>query len=231
MFRIISIEGNIGSGKSTFLEKLREKYASVDGFIFSTEPVHLWEKIKDESGKTMLQKFYENQEKYSFSFQMMAYISRLSILRGIVKNISNISGIALSERSENARFIIITERSLFTDKHVFAKMLHDDGLIEDVNYQIYEQWFDEFSKDLPVDQHIYLKASPKMCYNRIHYRSRAGEEKIPLVYLENCDQYHDEFLEKYPHIVLDANQNVFDEKVLEDWIMQFQSIVDNIVWE
>ena len=34
-------------------------------------------------------------------------------------------------------YIIITERSLYTDKHVFAKMLHDQGKIEDVCYQIY----------------------------------------------------------------------------------------------
>ena len=78
--RIISIEGNIGSGKSRFLSFLKAKYKDNKDILFLNEPVDDWETIKDENGVTMLQKFYENPEKYSFSFQMMAYISRLSIM-------------------------------------------------------------------------------------------------------------------------------------------------------
>jgi len=32
-----------------------------------------------------LEKFYENNEKYAFQFQMMAYISRLSIMKSAIK--------------------------------------------------------------------------------------------------------------------------------------------------
>ena len=48
----------------------------------------------------------------------------------------------------NPNAIIICERSVFTDKEVFAKMLYDDGKIEEVNYQIYLKWFDEFINDI-----------------------------------------------------------------------------------
>ena len=181
MFRIISIEGNIGSGKSTFLEKLREKYASVDGFIFSTEPVHLWEKIKDESGKTMLQKFYENQEKYSFSFQMMAYITRLSQLRKLYR-----------ESPDNT--IILTERSIYTDREIFARMLYDTNIIKTVDYQIYLRWFDSFIDELTIDGIIYIKTSPNKCDERIHKRSRKGENNIPKEYLERLNKYRDNWL-------------------------------------
>ena len=37
---IISIDGNIGSGKSTFLNLLKEKYN--DKFYFAKEPVDQW---------------------------------------------------------------------------------------------------------------------------------------------------------------------------------------------
>jgi deoxyguanosine kinase len=217
MFKIISIEGNIGSGKSTFLERLRKHYADNDQVIFSTEPVHLWENIKDTYGQTMLQKFYGNQEKYAFSFQMMAYISRLSILRNIMK------------MKTDKPIVIITERSLYTDKYVFAKMLYDDELIEDVNYQIYDQWFYEFASELPIKNHIYLKANPDVCYNRIHSRSRAGEEKIPLTYLSNCHNYHEEFISHFKHSVLDANQNVFDENVFQEWLQKVDQIISELV--
>ena len=213
MFKIISIEGNIGSGKSTFLERLKKHYAGNEQVVFSTEPVHLWENIKDQQGNTMLQKFYGDQGKYAFSFQMMAYISRLSILRKIMR------------QPTEKPVVIITERSLYTDKYVFAKMLHDDGLIEDVNYQIYDQWFYEFAADLPLKNHIYLKADPSVCYDRIHCRSRPGEEKIPLKYLSNCHDYHEEFISHFTHTVLDANQSVFDENVFKGWLQTVDQII------
>ena len=78
---VVSIEGNIGSGKSTLLHNLQEYYANVPEVIFLKEPVDEWEKIKDENGVTILEKFYKNQEKYSFPFQMLAYVSRLKLLK------------------------------------------------------------------------------------------------------------------------------------------------------
>jgi deoxyguanosine kinase len=71
-FIIVSIEGNIGSGKSTLLAKLREIYENDVNVVFLKEPVDEWEKIKDENGVSILEKFYEDQNKYSFPFQMMA---------------------------------------------------------------------------------------------------------------------------------------------------------------
>ena len=108
----ISIEGNIGSGKSTLLDYLKNYYKTDNKVIFVNEPVDEWEKIKDENSQSILENFYLYQEKYSFPFQIIAFISRLTILRKIYQ--------------ENKNCIIISERSLYTDKLVFAKMLHDD---------------------------------------------------------------------------------------------------------
>ena len=119
---IISIEGNIGSGKSTLLKYLTRCYEGEKDFVFLQEPVDAWDTIKDAQGVTMLEKFYQDQNRYSFSFQMMAYISRLALLKKTCE--------------ENPNSIIVTERSLYTDKHVFAKMLYDAKYIEEVEYKI-----------------------------------------------------------------------------------------------
>lgn len=219
-FRIVSIEGNIGSGKSTFLENLKNHYKNHEHIIFLREPVDEWEKIKDSNGNTMLQKFYADQKTYSFAFQMMAYISRLAILRDAIR------------RNEGKKIIIITERSLYTDKYVFAKMLYDQGKIEEVTYQIYLHWFDEFAKDFPISNVIYVNAEPQKCYERIHKRARPGEEIIPLSYLNDCHKYHEEFLEQkngfiVEKMVLDGNIDIFEnEKIVEKWIEQTLSILD-----
>ena len=215
-YKIVSIEGNIGSGKSTLLENLRKQYETNTFVIFLREPVDDWEKIKDKQDNTMLKKFYDNQEKYAFAFQMMAYISRLKILRDTIKEISN---------HPLNNYVIITERSLYTDKNVFAKMLYDQGKIEDVCYQIYLNWFNEFVSDYDIRYTIYVKTDPKKCYERIHKRSRDGEEVIPLNYLESCHNYHNEFLDtlnelkKTEKLELNGNIDIYeDEKILDTWL-------------
>jgi deoxyadenosine/deoxycytidine kinase len=225
---IVSIEGNIGSGKSTLLETLKTIFKENCNIVFLREPVDEWEKIKDKDGNTMLQKFYANQQEYSFAFQMMAYISRLTILRETVRDIMN--KISLNnnnketDKIQKEKYIIITERSLYTDKYVFAKMLYDQGKIEDVKYQIYLNWFDEFAKDFPVNDVIYVNTDPKKCYERIHKRARVGEEVIPLAYLESCHKYHNEFLDettgiKTNQLVLNGNQDIFAETgLIDNWV-------------
>ena len=224
-YNIVSIEGNIGSGKSTLLENLRKYYSNDTHIIFLREPVDDWEKIKDVDGNTMLKKFYSNQEKYSFAFQMMAYISRLKILRDTIKDISC--------QNSNEKYVIITERSLYTDKYVFAKMLFDQGNIEDVCYQIYLNWFDEFIKDFPINYSIYVNTEPEKCYERIHKRARDGEEVIPLQYLQECHNYHEAFLDKTNRIymnnlTLDGNIDIYEnELMVEEWLAKINTFIHN----
>jgi len=223
-FTIVSIEGNIGSGKSTLLERLRTEFKDNKYVRFLREPVDEWEKIKDKDGNTMLQKFYADQKEYSFAFQMMAYISRLTIIRENVRDIMKSVEKDKEDGGDPKKYIIITERSLYTDKYVFAKMLYDQSKIEDVKYQIYLNWFDEFAKDFPVNDVIYVNTDPTKCYERIHKRARIGEEVIPLAYLTACHDYHNEFLDettgiKTNQLVLDGNQDIFVQTGLVDsWI-------------
>ena len=56
--KIIAIEGNIGSGKSTLVSKLEEIFKNNSDYYFLQEPVSIWNTIKDENGVTILEKFY-----------------------------------------------------------------------------------------------------------------------------------------------------------------------------
>jgi deoxyadenosine/deoxycytidine kinase len=187
MILIYSIDGNIGSGKSTIVESLKSKFKEdylkndkVD-FVFVDEPVDIWQAVTDEDGENILEKFYKDQTKYSFPFQMMAYISRLSRLKSVIK------------RAKKDYTVIVTERSVFTDYEIFAKMLHDDKKIEEINYNIYKLWFNEFINELPFRGVIYIKTDPTLCEERIKIRNRDGEN-IPLSYLEKCHDYHEKWI-------------------------------------
>ena len=204
---IISIEGNIGSGKSTFVDYLRRNMENV---ILLQEPVNQWTEIKDSDGESILSKFYKDQHSYSFPFQMMAYISRLALLKKTVE--------------ENPDSIIITERCLLTDREVFARMLYNEGKIEDVNYQIYLMWFNTFYDDFPISRFIYLRTSPETAFERVQKRNRDGES-IPLEYLTACHHHHEQWLYSKTYnkdvITIDANN---DESHMSVWIQQVKQI-------
>jgi deoxyadenosine/deoxycytidine kinase len=215
--RIISIEGNIGSGKTRFLSFLKNKYKDNKDIIFLDEPVEDWETIKDENGITILEKFYDNPSKYSFSFQMLALISRLSIMTQAIET--------------NVKYII-TERCLLTDKCIFAKMLYDSGKIEKVEFDIYNKWFKQFNK-YSISNVIYIKTLPDVCLGRVKQRSRSGENIIPIEYLANCHTYHENYifkLGKYDNLhiqVIDGNMNIgnLDYNIYIEWSKYIDEII------
>ena len=217
---LFAVDGNIGSGKSSRVNDLKKYLKHNPSFIFLQEPVDDWNSIKAKDGTTMLQKFYCDQDKYAFSFQMMAYISRLSLLRKTIR--------------ENPDCHIVTERSIFTDRNVFAKMLYDDDKIEEVEYQIYLKWFDEFAKETKIDGIIYVHTSPDVCYNRIKKRSRTGEESIPLEYLKKCHDYHDNWIlnDEENIQIIDGNVDTEEspdiiQKWMEDIVNFMGDMIDN----
>ena len=203
--KIFSIEGNIGSGKSTLIDILKDVNLN---FIYLPEPVNLWNEIKDLDGVTILEKYYQDQKKYAFPFQMMAYITRLSQIK------------KLKNFDENV--IILTERCVFTDREIFAKMLYDTKKIEEIEYSIYLKWFDEFISECSINGIIYLQTKPTTCVERIKKRDRKGEN-IPLNYLVDCHDYHERWINSttIPSLILDGEKNSLE--FLED-IQKFISL-------
>ena len=96
--RIITIEGNIGAGKSTLVETMRERYKNRDDIVFLQEPVDIWSTITQD-GKTMLELFYANPKKYSFAFKIMAYNTRLKLIQDTIYDIVS--------KSKNVKIIIM----------------------------------------------------------------------------------------------------------------------------
>tara|TARA_A100001015_G_scaffold309320_1_gene408581 strand:- start:1059 stop:1772 length:714 start_codon:yes stop_codon:yes gene_type:complete len=210
---IFSVEGNIGSGKSTLLKEMKTKIKKIQYYdvIYLQEPVDTWESFKDENGKNIIESFYENNEKFAFSFQMMAYISRLHQLKTTLKNNNNI--------------IIITERSIHTDREVFAKMLYDQKNMSKIEHEIYNKWFDQFLEECKIDGIIYVNTSPIKCLQRINKRNRKGEDNMSIDYLKDCNTYHDNWIETsdIDNLILDGNENYGSRNYLNwvDYIKEF----------
>jgi deoxyadenosine/deoxycytidine kinase len=211
---IISFDGNIGSGKSSAVQYFKQNFEKFCNLktqhykvCFLDEPVEQWEFIIDiEDGKNAIQKFYEDNEKYAFPFQMMAYISRLSLFKQALKQDYD---------------IIFTERSMFTDKNVFAQMLYDSKKMNTIEYQIYLKWFDEFLETINTIKTVYIRTIPEICAKRVLKRARLGEN-IPLDYLKDCHYYHDKWLndpskiEEGKVLVIDGNEETNTSVFIEN---------------
>ena len=177
--QVISIEGNIGSGKSTLLEDLKD-FVSDEKFVYLKEPVDEWTNVCDKNNKNILEKFYSDQERHSFAFQMLACTTKYLKLKEAIQ--------------ENTEQVIISERSLDSDRNIFAEMLYDDGKIEDIHMEIYKKTHQNFSKDIPVDKFIYVYTDPEVAFTRCQKRNRKGEQGIPFEYLKKCHEYHEKWL-------------------------------------
>ena len=205
--KIISIEGNIGSGKSTFVNELKN---NIENVIFIDEPVDQWNEIKDKEGKTIIEKYYEDKNKYSFPFQMMAYISRLVLFKKAIE----------SKKYD----IIITERCLYTDKYVFTKMLYDEGLMNLIEYSIYNKWFKEFVEDYDI-HYVYLKTNVETVNSRVLKRSREGE-KIDISYLRKCNDYHNKWLSNEKNVTIINANNEKNNKDTKKWINIVKDVIN-----
>ena len=210
MVLIYTVDGNIGSGKSTFIQKLKEYFSGNEKIYFLKEPVDIWVTIKDPE-KNIIERFYEDQEKYSFCFQMSAYISRLCEIKEALKKDYD---------------VIFCERSVFTDKFIFAKMLYEDDKINDIEYQVYNKWFYYFIDDLPEIKKIYIKTNPNVSYTRIIKRCRTGEENISLEYINRCHSCHEEWLSDA--IILNGNEdNEINPEMYKKWFKTMEALILN----
>lgn len=214
MALIITIDGNIGSGKTTFINKMKQ-YANeykINNLVFLEEPVKQWSEIQ-VNDITILEAFYNDPERYAFSFQMLAFISRLSLFLEAIEN--------------NPNSIIISERSILTDKFIFAKMLHENGHIDEYSYKIYNLWFEYFVSKLPEHRHIYLYSDPKNTIHRINKRQRPGESKIDMNYLRSCHEFHnDMFIDNNKLLTkLNIDKYVLGTEDYEDLVLSVLELI------
>lgn len=184
--QFISIEGNIGAGKSTLLSHLKEyiKYTNFEKaeekIVFLAEPVDLWQNVIDsQSGKNMIELFYENPGKWSFAFQVMVLTTQQRIIEETLVTYPNCK-------------IIVSERSVEAGRNIFTQILIDSNFINSVEQQIYTLLFDNYK--FPLNISIYIDIAPEVCLNRILTREREGESNIDINYLNMCDYYYRQWL-------------------------------------
>jgi deoxyadenosine/deoxycytidine kinase len=185
---MILIEGNIGAGKTTVGKAL----AAVETFGFIEEPTEAW---REGFASNMLELFYSDTQRWAFTFQICAFITRAKTWREVL---------ALTDHSR-----VVLERSIFCDRFVFAENCYRTGLMTPTEYQLYCGLWDFLVSNYCVepDLILYLRTPAETCLQRIKARDRVEESGIPLEYLLQLENLHDEWLLDDPRtIVLDGER-------------------------
>ncbi len=105
---LISLDGNIGAGKSTLLEALKTQCPEI---TVVQEPVADWMTLRNQTGKNLLELFYEDTARWSYTFQNCAILTRLIDTERILRD---------WVPAEGRLPVVITELSVMTDRYVFA---------------------------------------------------------------------------------------------------------------
>ncbi|XP_032266560.1 deoxyguanosine kinase, mitochondrial isoform X2 [Phoca vitulina] len=230
--RRLSIEGNIAVGKSTFVKLLTKTYPE---WHIATEPVATWQSVQAvgtqkaftaQSLGNLLDMMYQEPARWSYTFQTFSFMSRLKVqLEPFPEKLL---------QAKNA--VQIFERSVYSDRYIFAKNLFENGSLNDIEWHIYQDWhsflLQEFASQLRLHGFIYLQATPQVCLKRLHQRAREEEKGVELEYLEQLHGQHEawlvhkttelhfEALLNIPVLVLDVNEDFSEEVTKQEELMK-----------
>lgn len=210
----IIVEGNIGSGKTTFLKIFSKSSASLlHPPLIIPEPINLWRNV---GGVNIFQLLADDPKRWSFTFQSYVQLTMVKIHE---------------MEPEESNFKVM-ERSLYSARYCFVENLKRNGILDDAECFILDQWFEASLPSAPVDLIIYLRSDPNIVYKRIQERGRPEESGIKLEYLQTLHELHEEWLieKKFPlpAPVLTIDANIPFEKIVSVYEQKTGGILRDI---
>ncbi|XP_070690006.1 deoxyguanosine kinase, mitochondrial [Pempheris klunzingeri] len=235
----VSIEGNIAVGKSTFTRLLQS--ACPDWEVMA-EPVSKWQNIEsgtsqgtDASPQTtvsnLLHMMYQDPQRWSYTFQTYSCMSRLR---------TQLQPPPARLLSSEGTPVQVYERSVYSDRYIFALNMFELGCINSTEWAVYQDWHsllvEQFGHQVELEGIIYLTAPPKKCMARLERRGRPEEKGVKFDYLdklhvqherwlvEKSTEIHFEKLKQIPVLQLDASVEFqSDPEVREEFITKVKN--------
>lgn len=200
-YRFITIEGNIGAGKTT-LANLLAKH-------FNARLI-----LEEFADNPFLPKFYENPEQFAFPLELFFMAERYKQLKELISTTDLFQSVTISDY-------------LFTKSLLFARvnLPQEEFRLYQKLFDIINQQL------LHPDILIYLHAPVKKLQQNIKKRKRDYEQSIPDSYLYNIQETYTSYIkqhniktlfidasnadflsdERHVKVVLDALENDYDD--------------------
>lgn len=124
----ISVEGNIGSGKSTFLNYFKQ-FSFVQTY---DEPLDKWRNLH---GHNLLELLYDDMKKWNATFQSYVQLTRTNI--------------QTSTPPEGVK-IQMFERSVQNNRYCFLENAYHSGFIHPVQFSVLCKWYEWIQENVDI---------------------------------------------------------------------------------
>lgn len=223
----VAIEGNIGAGKSTLIDRLVElpwAYAfdePVEAWRHITFPVQspwaqcvldvLRKEQKSLETFNLMAMYYADQPKFSYPFQNQVLLTRIQQAR---------------DAQRLPRPVCFLGRSWLSNFSVFGRLLLHNGCMSEVELTLQAEMLNMLQPPA-INGVIYMRIDPDEAWARKNQRARPEERGVAPDYFHHIHTYHEDWLmatPPLPTLVLDAStidlrsdagfQTVLDNKIL-----------------
>ena len=128
----------------------------------------------------LLEKFYYDKEKYAFPLQIFFLNKRFEMYKDSINHPAS-----------------IMDRSIVEDR-IFAKMLRDQGELNDKEYDIYVELFNNMMEHVqPPTLMVYLRIKTENVIERIKHRGRKYELEQSINYWYDLNSNYEVFFNEY----------------------------------
>ena len=213
----IDVQGNIGVGKSTTLAHVVPllahlgsgaiaQLASPQLVVPVQEPVVAFSDVRagldarderdaaivaavPDDDASMLARMYASRPGSAALFQTLALTERVMAVRRAYE-----SALSVASARNVRTIIIVTERSVDADAHIFARGLVASGAMDATEMCAYHRLARDWRTLVPPGTHllsVYLRAEPVTCFERVRSRARDGESSVSLELLERLHAKHE----------------------------------------
>lgn len=192
--KTIVLEGNMGSGKTTILNYVKN-FTDIETF---PEPIDKWTNVNNEN---FLELFYSDPAKYGFRFEHIVFDT---VFENHVK--------------KPVKYIKIMDRSLYSSIYVFSRVLYENGYISESELEELKTKFENLvnSGNLGDEIVLYIKTTPEVAFNRIKNRGRYEELAVDFDYIKKVHYFYEEFVRNTKLKVITINGDKALNEVLEE---------------
>lgn len=177
---MIIIDGVVGCGKTTLAKKISER----TGYV-------VYEELQKQSTYKLLEKFYEDKNRWSFALQIHFLNERFKMIKDIT----------------NTEKKCILDRSIFGDR-IFASMLNEDGFMTDEEFETYDTLLNSMLEHCQMPSKlIYIDCNLETAIKRINKRNRKMELDTPISYWKRLNEKYNDWYNSYDlsdKVALDA---------------------------
>jgi deoxyadenosine/deoxycytidine kinase len=191
---VIAVAGNMGSGKSSLVEWLRQQFGLTAFF-------------EENDDNPYLADFYADMRRWAFSSQLWFLIRRFQVQKRI------------DRAAAGQTRPVVQDRTIYEDAEIFAAHLHAIGHIDDRDWRSYEDLYRTLRGELrPPDLMIYLRCPLKTLTRRIARRGRSYEKAVPRAYLLALERLYEAWFASYdasPKLLVETDRLDYVEQLFD----------------